>query len=273
MKNILTAIIVLLASNLFAQHSLDKLWQSDTILKTPESILYDAGAGILYASNMNSTNGSKKESGFISKVDLNGKMIKSDFITGLDAPKGLGRYKNLLYVAETTQVSVIDVDKGTVVQRIPVEGAVMLNDITVDSKGIVYVSDTRTNKVHRIENGKPSVYLENMKNANGVLAIGADLYVLTNGSLQKADVNKNLTTVAEGFDPSTDGIEMVKENEFIVSCWAGIVYYVKSDGSKQVLFDTREQKINSADIGYDAKNKIVYVPTFFKNCLYAYKLK
>jgi sugar lactone lactonase YvrE len=273
MKNILTAVTLLLASNLYAQHSLDKIWQSDTILRTPESVLYDAGAGILYVSNMNSATGSKKESGFISKVDLNGKMIKSDFITGLDGPKGLGRYKNLLYVAEMTEVSVIDIDKDMVVQRIPVEEAQLLNDITVDSRGIVYVSDTKTNKVHRIENGKPTVYLENMKSANGVLAVGTDLYVLTNGSLQKADANKNLTTVADGMDPSTDGIEMVKENEFIVSCWIGIVYYVKTDGSKQVLFDTREQKINSADIGYDAKNKIVYVPTFFKNSIYAYKLK
>jgi hypothetical protein len=273
MKNMLTAMILLLASNLYAQHTLEKIWQSDTIVRTPESVLYDAGARILYVSNMNSTPAGKRESGFISKVDLNGKMIKSDFITGLDAPKGLGRYNNLLYVAEMTQVSVIDVNKGTVVQRIPVEGAQLLNDITVDSKGIVYVSDTRTNKVHRIENGKPTLYLENMKSANGVLAVGTDLYVLTNGSLQKADAKKNLTTVADGMDESTDGIEMVKENEFIVSCWNGIVYYVKSDGSKQVLFDTREQKINSADIGYDPKNKIVYVPTFFKNSIYAYKLK
>jgi hypothetical protein len=273
MKNIITVMTLLLASNLYAQHSLNKIWQSDTILRTPESVLYDAGARILYVSNMNSTPGGKRESGFISKVDLNGKLIKSDFITGLDGPKGLGRYNNLLYVAEMTEVSVIDVDKGTVVQRIPVEGAQLLNDITVDSRGIVFVSDTRTNKVHRIENGNPTVYLENMKSANGVMAVGTDLYVLTNGSLQKADAKKNLTTVADGMDPSTDGIEMVNDNEFIVSCWNGIVYYVKSDGSKQVLFDTREQKINSADIGYDTKNKIVYVPTFFKNSIYAYKLK
>ncbi len=112
-----------------------------------------------------------------------------------------------------------------------------------------------------------------MKGANGVLAVGTDLYVLTSGSLQKADTNKKLTTLADGMDASTDGIEMVKENEFIVSCWNGILYYVKADGTKQVLFDTREQKINSADIGYDAKNKIVYVPTFYKNSIHAYQLK
>jgi hypothetical protein len=269
----ITTMTLPLASNLYAQHSLEKIWQSDTIVRTPESVLYNEGARILYVSNMNSTPGGKRESGFISKLDLNGGIIKSEFITGLDGPKGLGRYNNLLYVAEMTEVSVIDVDKGKVVKHIPVEGAQLLNDITVDSRGIVYVSDTRTKKVHRIENGNSTAYLENMKSANGVLAVGADLYVHTNGSLQKADANKKLTTVADGMDPSTDGVEMVKENEFIVSCWNGIVYYVKSDGSKQVLFDMREQKINSADIGYDSRNKIVYVPTFFKNSIYAYRLK
>jgi hypothetical protein len=40
-----------------------------------------------------------------------------------------------------------------------------------------------------------------------------------------------------------------------------------------MLLDTREQKVNSADIGYDAKNKIVYVPTFFRNSVVAYQLK
>jgi hypothetical protein len=74
-------------------------------------------------------------------------------------------------------------------------------------------------------------------------------------------------------DASTDGIERVKENEYVVSCWSGIIYYVKSDGSKQELLDTRSQKINSADIGYDKTNRIVYVPTFFKNSVVAYELK
>jgi hypothetical protein len=48
---------------------------------------------------------------------------------------------------------------------------------------------------------------------------------------------------------------------------------VNGDGTKQNLLDTREQKINTADIGYDAKNRIVYVPTFWKNKIVAYELK
>ena len=83
----------------------------------------------------------------------------------------------------------------------------------------------------------------------------------------------NVTSLADGMDPSTDGVEMVKPNEYLVSCWNGVIYYINADGSKQQLLDTRLQKINSADIGYDAKNRIVYVPTFLKNGIVAYQLK
>jgi hypothetical protein len=39
------------------------------------------------------------------------------------------------------------------------------------------------------------------------------------------------------------------------------------------LLDSREEKKNSADIGFDAKNKIVYVPTFWRNTVVAYQVK
>jgi len=272
MKQLLFAIAAILhCANLFAQHELQPLWKTDTVLHTPESVLFDGKSKILYVSNIG--NFEKEGTGSISKVGLDGKIIKNDWVTGLTATKGLGLYNNLLYAAETNTVAVIDVNNGTIVNRVPVEGAQLLNDITIDSKGIVYVSDTRTNKVHRIENGKASVYLENMKGANGLLAVGTDLYVLTDGSLQKIDANKNATTLATGMEGGTDGIEMVNAHEFVVTCWGGVIYYVKDDGSKQVMLDTRAQKINSADLGYDASSRTVYIPTFAKNSVVAFKLR
>jgi len=74
-------------------------------------------------------------------------------------------------------------------------------------------------------------------------------------------------------DESTDGVEQTTDGDFIVSCWNGIVYYVKQNGIKETLFDTRPQKISSADIGYDAQKKIIYVPTFFGKSIVAYQLK
>jgi hypothetical protein len=70
-----------------------------------------------------------------------------------------------------------------------------------------------------------------------------------------------------------DGVENVTDNALIVSCWHGTVYYVKGDGTREVLLDTHEQKSNSADIGYDPGKRVVYVPTFFKNSVVAYELK
>ncbi len=253
-------------------HSLVKKWETDTLLKTPESVLFDAKAQLLYVSNIDGTPDGKDGKGSIGKVALNGKIIATDWVKGLNAPKGMGIYKNKLYVADLTEVVVIDIDKAAIVQHIPIEGSVFLNDITIDKNGTVYVSDTRTSKVFRIEKGFVVTLLQNLQGPNGLLAVGSNLMILDKGSLVNL-IGGQLSKVAEGMDPSTDGIEMVKENEYIVSCWSGVVYYVFANGNKQTLLDTRAQKINSADIGYDAKKKIVYVPTFYKNSIVAYELK
>ena len=268
---ILFSSALFIAPELTAQHSLEKLWATDTVLAKPESVLFDAGLKTLFVSNIGDSQ--KEGSGSISKIGLDGKIINRDWVTGLTAPKGLGLYKNKLYAAEPKSVAVIDVKSAVILQRIPVVEAEMLNDITIDDKGIVYVSDTRKNKVHKIENGKASVYLENMNNANGLLAKSNNLYILTGTTLQKADENKKLSTLTDGIEGGADGIEMIGDHEFIVTGWAGVIYYVKEDGSKQTLSDTRDKKINSADLGYDPDSKTIYIPEMGQNCVVAYKLK
>ena len=66
---------------------------------------------------------------------------------------------------------------------------------------------------------------------------------------------------------------MADDRDFIVSCWAGVIYYVYPDGTRQMLLDTRNEKFNSADIAFDAASHILYVPTFWKNRVIAYTLK
>jgi hypothetical protein len=51
------------------------------------------------------------------------------------------------------------------------------------------------------------------------------------------------------------------------------VYYVTADGNKQTLIDGRNTKMNSADIGIDVKNKIIFVPTFWRNSVAAYEVR
>lgn len=250
-----------------------KKWETTPTLKTPESVLYDAGASVLYVSNIDGMEPWAKDGkGSIAKVGLDGKVLMAEWVEGLEAPKGLGLYQDKLYVADLDQVVVINVVKGIITERITVEGAQRLNDISIDRTGVVYVTDSGTKKVFTITKGKAALYLENLKGPNGILAHGNDLYVLDAGALLKVEKNKSLTTIVDGLEGNTDGIEPVKANEFIVSCWRGVIYYVAGK-EKTLLLDTRPQSVHSADIGYDAKNRVVYVPTFFTNTVVAYELR
>jgi sugar lactone lactonase YvrE len=270
---LLGLVLAILPATAQQQHSLEKLWTSDSTLKTPESVLLDTKNKCLYVSNIDGGPLEKDGKGSIAKLGLDGKILQQDWVSGLNAPKGMGLYKDKLYVADLTEVVVIDVKKAQIEKRIPVEGAIMLNDISIDKTGRVFVSDSRNFKVHRIENGNVFTELEKLQGPNGVLSINNDLLVLDRGSLLHMKADGQISKLAEGMDPSTDGIEQVKEHEYLVSCWSGIIYYVHAGGQKQVLLDTRQEKINTADIGYDAKNRILYVPTFYKNTVVAYRLQ
>lgn len=250
-----------------------KLWATDTILKVPESVLVDDKENCLWVSNIDGAANGKDGKGSISKLSKTGTPINLDWITGLNAPKGMAKYKQELYVADLTELVVIDIKKGVIKNKIKVEGSVFLNDVTVNKNGAVFVSDSRTGKLHRYENNMVTIEVENLQGPNGLLSIDDQLLILDRGSLLSLTPGGTISKIMDGMDPSTDGIEKVAPNQYIVSCWNGIVYFVAAGAQKITLFDTRSEKINSADIGYDAKNKIIYVPTFLKNSVVAYQLQ
>lgn len=254
-------------------HSLAKQWETEAKLKVPESVLFDSARGVLYVSNIDGEPWNDDGKGSIGKVGLDGKIVATDWITGLSAPKGMALKGNLLYVGDMDRVVVVDVEKGAIVEKIPVTGSHNLNDVTVDANGVVYVSDSKDQKIHAIEHGKVSVVVEGLKGVNGVHARGGELYFLDNGSLYRLGKNHDQVLVSTGKPGVGDGLESVGGGEYVVSYWPGVIEYVKADGSRETLLDTSAEKISSADIGYDAKKRIVYVPTFFKNSITAYELK
>ncbi len=274
-KGYLLAAVLFSGANgyLNAQNTLEKLWETDAVVQVPESVLFDKEKNVLYVSQIDGKGGEKDGKGGIAKVNPDGKIQELDWISGLNAPKGLGKYGNKLYIADIDEVVVADIATGKVEQKIAVADAKFLNDITVDKSGRVFVSDSQTKRIHLVTGNQASVYFESPERPNGLLALGDDLLILDNGNLYRLNSKKELKQLAEGMEKSTDGIEEVKKGEYIVSCWIGVVYYVKENGSVTTLLDTRESGTNSADIGYDARKKIVYIPTFAKNSVAAYQLK
>lgn len=258
-----------------AQHKLEQLWLTPD-LPTPESVLYVADKKLpyLFVALIDGQGDAVDGKGGIAKLATDGSVIDKDWLTGLNAPKGMAIYKNRLYVADITELVVINIKKRRLIKKIPIEGSVFLNDVTVNSRGIVFVSDTRTNRVHRIKDDVPNLYLDNVTSANGLKAFGSSLIVGAGKELLVFGADKKPLVLAKGFAQGIDGIEiMAKRGEFIVSCWPGLVYYVYSDGKIEVLIDSQEQKINTADIGYDPNTNQVFVPNFFKNSVTAYQLQ
>jgi sugar lactone lactonase YvrE len=265
---------VVVSFSLQAQNKqLIKLWQTSATLKTPESAVLHKKTNTLYFSNIDGKPDSKDKQGSIGKINADGTKLIVDWVSGLSAPKGLAIYEGILYVADLDELVSIDLKSGKIITRIPVPGAKFLNDVTIDAKGIIYVSDMHTAKVHRFENGKVSTYLENQPGVNGLLADGEDLYLLENGTLLKTTKTKQSVNITEGIEPSTDGLCLTADKDFLVSCWTGIIYYVNSDGTKYQLLNTQDQQINTADIYLDAEKNILYVPTFFANKIVAYRLE
>ena len=138
-------------------------------------------------------------------------------------------------------------------------------------KGVVFVSDSRTGRVWKIENDKPSLYFENLKGINGLKSIGSDLYLGAGKMFVKADRDKTLTTLAE-LPQGIDGIEPVGNGDFILTSWSGYIFYVSANGAVETLLETHADKVNTADIGYDQEKRILYVPTFNARKVVLYKV-
>lgn len=254
--------------------TLEPLWQTEG-LAVPESVLYvDAAKPYLFVSLIDGIPNEADGKGGIAKMSPEGEIIDATWLEGLNAPKGMALSGNLLYVADITEFVVIDITKAAVVKKIAVADAVFLNDVAVNAKGEVFVSDTRTNRVYRYNNGEVlELYLDDVTSANGLYTWGEQLVVGAGHELLAYGPDKQPQLLAKGFAETIDGIEMTEPGEFIVTCWKGLIYYVHADGRVEQLLDSREQEINTADIGYDHSKRRLFVPNFFKNTVTSYTVK
>ncbi|GAB3768651.1 hypothetical protein GCM10028818_03430 [Spirosoma horti] len=256
---------------------LKPIWETDTTLRTPESVLVDPGKKLLYVACINGGPSLENKSSYIAKVGFDGKVIQMKFTDNLNSTKGMGILGDKLYVTEMTQVAEIALTTGKILNRYPIQDAKFLNDIAIDTqKGIVYITDSNDSKVWALTNGKISLVLagDPLKGTNGLLFENNQL-LIGNGDGTLLSLNpatKKLSTIAK-VSGGIDGIAALGNKTYMVTEWAGKVWYIHADGKTELKMDTSTQKINSADIGYNPATKMLFVPTFFHNTVKAYSLK
>ena len=275
MKTILLGLIFFLVSgtSVLNAQKLKQVWESsDDVLKTPESVIYDEEKDVIFVANINGNPSEKDGNGFISVLNSDGTVKELKWVEGLNAPKGMAIYEGKLFVSDIDELIEIDIDKKKVTNSYDAPDAIFLNDVAACKNGMIFVTDTRTIKVHVLQDGKLKVWMEGepLQNPNGLFTEKGQLYI-GDRNIYKVDIaSKEMTKVVEDA-AGVDGLEKTNKGEFVFSNWPGRIW-IHRKGKNVKLLDTTEQEINTADLDYSSKLDLVIVPTFYDNRIVAYKI-
>ncbi|MEM9886728.1 MAG: ATP/GTP-binding protein [Bacteroidota bacterium] len=255
---------------------LELVWESDTLLSTCESALYDAASGLIYVSNINENPWEDDGNGFISTLDTDGNILDLKWVEGLSAPKGMGIADGKLYVSDNSSLVEIDLSEQKIINRYEIADSPNLNDVTVSAEGDVYVSGSASDAIYVLKDGQLETVIEyDFGRLNGLLHRPEGLYYASSGSSNFGilDTKTNTPKVLASEIGNGDGIILLDNGDFVVSSWKGQVFYINSsDWTPEKILDTEAQSMNAADIGYVTGKNLLIVPTFFGNKVMAYRV-
>ena len=283
------------------QIKINKLWETPNELKNPESVAYAPKQNVLFVSNVDGKPDQKDQKGFISKVSpSNGSIIELNWITGLNAPKGIAISNNnnnnsKLYISDITDLVEVDIADGKIIKRFNAPGSAFLNDVASDNQGNIYVSDTITNTIYKLDtnskdnntslqtwlqspqlNGPNGLHVDNNKNKLIVASLGdmskpgAGIKVVDLKNKTISSLGKEGTTSPFG---GLDGIEsdVTETHYYVTDNPAGKVYTVNADETGYgTLIDLHTQ--GAADLGFITSQSTIIIPLMQDNKLVAYKL-
>ena len=224
--NLLAFIMIILGAGMLNAQELKQVWESsDDVLKTPESVLYDEERDVIFVANINGNPSEKDGNGFISTLNPDGTLKELNWLEGLNAPKGMAIYEGKLYVADIDELVEIDIKKKEIAKTYYAPDAVFLNDVAACQNGMIFVSDTRTIKVHVLQDGKLKVWMEGepLQNPNGLFTEKGHLYI-GDRNIYKVDIkSKKMTKVVEDA-AGVDGLEKTNNGDFVFSNWPGRIW-------------------------------------------------
>ena len=148
----------------------------------------------------------------------------------------------------------------------------------MDTRGNVYLSDSRKSLIYRFSQGSFEEWLkdEEIEDPNGLHIHGKRLLVGNNGdrSIKSVDLkSKKISTLARLGPGIIDGIKTDRDDSIIVSHWQGRIYRITTSGDIIKLLDTSGPECFCADFEYVPSTGMLFIPTFIDNRIATYQIR
>lgn len=248
-----------------------------------ESVVYDSARNVYYVSLMAEQ---EEGDGSIAKINTDGSIEDLKFVDHLNNPRGLAISGNKLYASDDTFLVEIDLKTGQVLNRFRGYKAEALNDVAIDSRGYVYVSDMDKNAIYQLDNEgnfKEWFKSDALQTPNGLLAEGKDLYVAgwasadtkdsddPRGGFMKLNTTEKKVVKITSELGNLDGIQKYDKDSFLVSSWnTGEIFKISKDGKVDLVMKAER---SVGDILYLPKKNILALPMNIQNRLLIYSYK
>jgi sugar lactone lactonase YvrE len=263
-------------------HRVEQVWATDSVFLTPETVIYDDERDLLYVSNFDVQFGQKAEpSGYISKLTADGEIVELEWVSGLNAPTGMGIHDGKLYTTERRTLTEIDLESGEVLNRYEIPDVDFPNDLSIDADGSIYISDTRPSsrrdsRIYRFNDGKFEIWLDHYDVywSNGLYIHGGELLIGNSGDgmVRAVDLEtKRMRDVISLGAGIIDGFRAANSGDLLMSHWEGQVYIVSPEGEIVEIMDTIGND-NAADFEYIKERNLLILPTFVSNRVVAYRV-
>ncbi len=285
-KYVMTFVCIMLAMQLGACSAKSMKVEG---FSSPESVTTDGT--YFYVSNVGKELKpmDKDGDGYISRLSAKGKVLDAQFISGLNAPKGMTVNEGILYVADIDKVKGFSVSNGKQVFDLDfsAQGTSFLNDMTVVDENTLLVSSTDIGAVYEISlNPVPSLRKidsnVDLVAANGIYfdRQSGTLYVATygsnnqsNGFIGKGKLENGKLDFQKIYNVGGlyDGIA-VNDGKVYFSDWVtyekkGVLKEFDLASGKTVTLDLPEKIGGPADFYLDKDNKKLWIPMMMENSL------